>query len=133
MDIRSMLLTVFWLALAPLADPGGAPAWEPARDGSPQLALDRVHPPGERPHERWLPELALDWEHSRRLAVSMVCDLGVIALALVECPDLMAVLAGTPAGSPKLPAVVPPAPGGMPAPDFQDIRRRSIEERMHSI
>ena len=131
MDIRSMLLTVFWLALAPLADTGGSSEWEPVHDGARQLALDRVHPPGERPHESWLPELALDWEQSRRIAVGMVCDLGVIALALVDCPDLLAALAGTATAPEKLP--VAPVPGGMPAPDFQDIRRRSIEERMHSI
>ncbi len=131
MDIRSALLAVLWLVFAPLPD-ADAPRWEPAQPGdSYEFTLGRAHPPSERLHERWLFEIDLDWERSRQLALEMVCDLGVIALALIDCMDV-ANAGNAPALEP-LPQLPMPGAGGTRAPDFNDIRRRSIEERMHSI
>lgn len=103
-----------------------APAYADAPD--PVDGLSRSHGPAERLHERWLPEFSLDWKTTRGLAVRVVCGFGVVALALPECQSLAATAEiATPEGVLILDG------GGSMTPDLGDIRRRSIEERMHSI
>lgn len=130
MELRSLFLALLWLVVAPLPDdaarsPSG---WAPPieKDQSIAAMLEHAHSPAQRLHERWLPEVAQHWQRSREIALDMFCGLGVMALALVDCP-ILAAAAETPTTEAS------GSGGGIPAPDFNDIRRRSIEERMHSI
>ncbi|HEX6927991.1 MAG TPA: hypothetical protein VF267_01985 [Gammaproteobacteria bacterium] len=135
MDVRNLLLVVAWLAGVTLtgAPPGPAPYWQPPvrPDAGEPPSLDTAHRYAERPHERWLPGILLDWRRPRELAMDMVCDLGLIALAIVDCGW---------AATDRVPDVLILTPlrkdaseGGAFTPDFHDLRRRSIEERMNSI
>lgn len=113
------------LILAP-AQAQRAPGWEhePALHG-----LDTAHADRERLHERWLPEFEVNWQQQRERVVDMLCDLGVIALALVECSWATATA-----------EILPPEPVALeqlsdrsPAPEVEDLRRRPLEARMQSI
>lgn len=136
MELRNVFLVLLWLALAPLPDEASSPspAWTPPveKDQSIVQLLDHAHSPAERLHERWLPNVAQHWQRSRELAVDMICDLGVMALALVDCAEFSA-LDPAPVTSAPQPVGAGGSSGEIAVPDFNDIRRRSIEERMHSI
>ena len=137
MDVRALFLTMFLFFVAPLHDGADAPAsyWQPpAPDNAPSFSFDTAHHGSERLHERWLHRITLDWRQSRDFAVNLVCDLGVIALAIMDCGWSAA---DTRPAAPDVLIFAPrpgvAAGGRAPAPDFRDLRRRTIEERMQSI
>jgi len=141
MDIQNLFLAVLWLFAAPMATAADtsstASGWQPpvSRDSSAPPALDTAHLYTERLHERWRPP-AIDWSVPREFAISMMCDLGLITLALMDCDHWAASdVSGKSAPDVLILSPVRPAPPGGSAggPDFHDLRRRSIEERMHSI
>lgn len=96
-----------------------APGWEqdPVLHG-----LATAHASRERLHERWLPGFEVDWERQRARVVDILCDLGVIALALVECSW---------ASSADAARLAPPPAAEHP--DVEAFRQRPIEARMRSI
>lgn len=138
MNVRIILLVVAGLAFTPFVnanEAGMAPAphWEPPADANALPALGRAHHYVERMHERWLPAVELDWRVPRDFAVNMVCDLGLIALAIINCETLATTTIVPPEKPAGLLILAPAGGSGVPAPDFQDLRRRTIEERMNSI
>lgn len=134
MDIQNVFLAIAWLVAAPATVAPSGPAWQPPAAVDP-AAFDTAHLDVERLHERWLPS-AIDWDAPREFAINMVCDLGLITLAIMDCSGLTAghTPPAHPAGVLLLGPLKQSAPGGGSVqPDFRDLRRRSIEERMHSI
>lgn len=137
MDVQGLLLALLWLAAAPFAATGNAPSsseWQPPVPVDPAAppALDTPHFYVEHLHERWLPE-SIDWSAPRALAIDMVCDLGLISLSLMDCHGLL--VAETPVDSTPDILILSPnrAATSAPGTDFDDVRRRPIRERMHSI
>lgn len=117
MDIRDLVLAILWLAVGPLAEQASAPAVAQRPSGAngiPHVVLERAHDA--------LPAIAEKWQRTRVLAHDLVCDLGIIAMAVVECPEWA-----------MLDDAAAPAAIDLPALDFEDIGRRSVEERMRSI
>jgi hypothetical protein len=81
MNIRIVLFLISGLIVALPVTGNDTRPWE-----APEFAmLDRAHAPEERPHERLLPAIEFDWKRERERIVEMVCSLGLIALALVDC------------------------------------------------
>lgn len=125
MDMRTGFALMLWLLLSPIA---AEPAWRPSPDMVREpAAFAAPHSRLERLHERLLPPVTLDWRRPHKLAMDMFCDLGLIALALVDC-DAWAALD---VPSRALPSVRPQGGGGLP--DRDDLNRRTVEERRRSI
>lgn len=132
--VEKILLIVAWLVAAPVAAAPSVSEWQPPVPTDP-AALDTAHLHAERLHERWIPS-SIDWTLPREFAINMVCDLGLITRAIMDCGGLTADRASTTHAAGVL-ILVPLQPGasggGAGQPDFRDLRRRPIEERMHSI
>ena len=132
--VETILMIVAWLVATPVAAAPSVSEWQPPAPTDPAV-LDTPHLHAERLHERWIPS-SIDWTAPREFAINMVCDLGLITLAIIDCNGLTADRATTahPAGVLILAPLKPGASGGgLGQPDFRDLRRRPIEERMHSI
>lgn len=131
--VEKIVLIVAWLVAAPVAAAPSVSEWQPRAPADPAV-LDTPHLYAERLHERWIPA-SIDWAAPREFAIDMVCDLGLITLAIMDCNGLTADRAmAHPAGVLILAPLKPGASGrGASQPDFRDLRRRPIEERMHSI
>lgn len=119
MNSRPML-TLLMMALAMPAAANDEPVWPGDDETAFALELDAAHPSDQRLHERWRPALTLGWSTAQRFAAGMVCDLGVVALALPHCLD--SVDADNALSLPR-----------DAEPDWQRILRRPVEERMQSI
>lgn len=132
--VDKILLIVAWLVAAPVVAAPPVAEWQPPAPTDP-AALDTAHLHAERLHERWIPS-SIDWTAPREFAINLVCDLGLITLAIMDCQELTAdrTPAAHPAGVLILGPLKPGASGGGSGqPDSRDLRRRPIEERMHSI
>lgn len=133
-NLNALVLTVVLATAAPVDLPpsaGDALAAAPSSHVLPPVT-DQVDGVSSWGGERWLSGVSIDWQASRQLAVGLVCHLGLISLALADCGWHLA-----DTGDPELLILTPvdsALRGGEPGgPDFRDVRRRSIEERMHSI
>ena len=131
MDTPNLLLAVIWLLVAPFAADSGAaqPASRPVGiiDVAPAVPVPGQGYFGELRLRVALPDVSL--EAPRKLARDMVCALGLVALALLDCSE-----ADADAGQ-GISVLAPEADArrGAGGPYLPDVGRRSIEQRMHSI
>ena len=140
MDAPNLLLAVIWILVAPFATDSGITPSIPDRPagsitaGAPDSSYWYA---GSWRLRTVLPDVSM--ETPREFAIGMVCALGVVALALMDCDEtgaeevlVLSPVSGARSGTsaPETSARRASAPGG---PDVLDLRRRSIEQRMHSI
>ncbi|MBW3566614.1 MAG: hypothetical protein KY410_01425 [Proteobacteria bacterium] len=139
MDIPNLLLAVIWLLVAPCAAESGitpsTPEWAPGGpvvSGTPPDSsygyMEPLRPRTALPH--------VSVETLRELAIDRVCALGLVALALMDCDETgvggldVLILLPASGAAPGTSASGTSDGGG---PHVLDLRRRSIEQRMHSI
>ena len=81
-----------------------------------------AHASGERMHERWRVEFEFDWQRGRERLIELVCGIGYVATAIIDCGWTAAVQETGPERF-EPPKVL----------DLDDINRRPVNARMRSI
>lgn len=82
-------------------------------------ALRFAHAEGERMHERWRVDFEIDWQRGRERMKELICGIGYVAGALIDCGWSGAAVPD-----------VRDAPGAL---DLEDAYRRAMPTRMRSI